>query len=282
MQLARRRAFTLLELLVVIAIIGILVAMLLPAVQAARESARRTQCGNNLKQWALAAQGYHGARGFLPFGSVPGTYWSWRAALLPFIEENVVYELIDYTTNCVDPAQPLSAAASPHNKTISSALCPSDPNGSLTWSDSTYGQFSLSSYMGNEGTNQGGSVSITYDGVLFSGGPVRFATVTDGLSATLFAGDRGAPLDAYWGFCICGLGTGDGTADAVLPTATGFAPGSPVGDTDVTHYWSYHPGGGQFALVDGSVHFLAYDIDFGLFTALGTRAGAEVVDKGQY
>lgn len=100
----RARGFTLVELLVVIAIIGILIGLLLPAVQAARESARRTQCANNLKQIGLAVHSYHDARGKLP----PGSYWRKNSALkergsilvhlLPFMEQEGLYETFDFGT----------------------------------------------------------------------------------------------------------------------------------------------------------------------------------------
>src|SRR5262245_519160 len=106
------RGFTLVELLVVIAIIGVLVALLLPAVQAAREAARRTDCSNNLKQIGLALQNYHGAKGCFPSGYTSavdpagndtGPGWGWAAAILPYTEEKVLHQLIQLD-------QPIEAA----------------------------------------------------------------------------------------------------------------------------------------------------------------------------
>jgi prepilin-type processing-associated H-X9-DG protein len=119
------------------------------------------------------------------------------------------------------------------------------------------------------------------------GGTVRYAVVTDGLSNTLLMGERGIPDDQYWGWFVWGTGDPgiqDGTGDALLATQNGLAPGNSLSpaDTDVEHYWSYHPSGAQFAFLDGSQHFITYDIDFSVFTALGTRAGQEVIDKNQY
>ncbi len=170
---------------------------------------------------------------------------------------------------------------------INSAFCPSDPNSYQLYG----GTFSLSNYFGNEGTNPypnpGGGPVAPYDGVIFMGGVVRFAIITDGLSKTLLMGERGIPDDQYWGWLVWGTGDPgilDGTGDAMLPTKNGLAPGSSKSpaDADVEHYWSYHPGGAQFAMVDGSVQLLTYDTDFTVFTALGTRAGQEVFDESQF
>jgi prepilin-type N-terminal cleavage/methylation domain-containing protein len=87
-RVRRQRAFTLVELLVVIAIIGVLVALLLPAVQAAREAARRTQCLNNLKQIGLAIQNYHGVRNEIPPSRLPCHHGTWAALLWPYLEQS--------------------------------------------------------------------------------------------------------------------------------------------------------------------------------------------------
>jgi len=100
------RGFTLVELLVVITIIGILIALLLPAVQAAREAARRMQCTNNLKQFGLALHNYHLTHKVFPYGAGGGgTWWSWSALILPFIEQNAIYDQIDFDKpyNAVHP-----------------------------------------------------------------------------------------------------------------------------------------------------------------------------------
>lgn len=107
MQNEDRRGFTLVELLVVIAIIGILIALLLPAVQAAREAARRMQCGNNLKQIGLALQNYHGTHNVFPYGARPGPYLSssrspvrtginWKTSILPVLEQGNVFDELDF------------------------------------------------------------------------------------------------------------------------------------------------------------------------------------------
>ena len=119
MNLSLKRGFTLVELLVVIAIIGILVAMLLPAVQSVRESARRTVCLNNLRQQSLALQNFHSANSEFPVGGTSfltsanpaDTQIAWSAFLLPFIEQGNVHQLIDFKTNFNSPQNAEAAAA---------------------------------------------------------------------------------------------------------------------------------------------------------------------------
>ncbi len=286
MRAGKRSGFTLVELMVVIAIIGLLVALLLPAIQAARESARRMQCGNNLKQWGLAVHSYHDSYKCMPMGSVPNMWWLWRAALLPYVEESNVYYLINYAYpgNCFSYNSSQSAnnyLGTPCNKFVMPAVCPSDVNSLQIYLDGT-GPYAVSNYFGNEGTFQAPSFTpALYNGILFYGSAVRFKDVADGTSGTLLAGERGTPTDQYWGWTVCGYGNGDSTGDALL-TSFGFAQGTAVGDTDDYHYWSYHTGGAQFVFVDASVHFMDYAVDANVFNALATRAGGEIVDKNQY
>ena len=95
-MLPRKTGFTLVELLVVIAIIGTLVALLLPAVQAAREAARQLQCQNNLKQYGWPCNNYHCVHNVFPAGNVPGRWWTAQSMLLPYLEGDVVYRLVNY------------------------------------------------------------------------------------------------------------------------------------------------------------------------------------------
>ncbi|MBX6312311.1 MAG: DUF1559 domain-containing protein [Isosphaeraceae bacterium] len=203
-----QRGFTLIELLVVIAIIGVLIALLLPAVQAAREAARRAQCVNNLKQVGIAMHNYHDAFGSLPFGHGPFGWndWNAHAMLLPYMEQGPVYNSINF-------ANRISAAApnNPQNSTIqriqiSTLLCPSDmnrltsPYGHVNYAGNSGSnpQFFGSTLGGKTGSNQANGLFLwvannNYDGTAsgdnlshlgMSGRSISFRDVIDGLSYT--------------------------------------------------------------------------------------------------
>ncbi len=208
----RPRGFTLVELLVVIAIIGTLVGLLLPAVQATRESARRIRCGNNLKQWALGMQGYHDAYGVLPLGS---SFWpciqtTWLPCLWPFVEQANLASKFKYDQNFAGWPNTSTGSAlplAPLSVRVPLYYCPSDrPNAIQTSSSNNYirartnyatnatalvrsgttfrGPFNMlysNDYRGCSGT---GPVSF---GVIGYKGPeaTRFGSITDGLSKTL-------------------------------------------------------------------------------------------------
>jgi prepilin-type N-terminal cleavage/methylation domain-containing protein/prepilin-type processing-associated H-X9-DG protein len=306
------RGFTLVELLVVIAIIGVLVALLLPAVQAAREAARRTQCCNKLKQIGVALQLYHTSFGSLPFGSdyITTKKVTWAIALFPPLEQQALYDQIN-------PLVPLCA---PHNEhvviqPINVYMCPSDPQCSDPVLDNrgdspgTNGmrvnptKSAMLSYTGclgptdcdgcpfcpsatDEWCCEGYSFG-THDGIF--GGmfgrsteAIKFRDVEDGLSQTLMVGET-IPSHYIWN----GIYVVNFPVSATnIPINTMMDDGGQHGGysqmlwNSTSGYKSYHPGGANFAMGDGSVHFIEETIDFLIYNRLGARADGETVGTG--
>ena len=297
----RRSGFTLVELLVVIAIIGILIALLLPAVQAAREAARRMSCSNNLKQIGLALHMYHDTNKCLPPGWIafdpssgqphwfgqPG--WGWAARILPFMEQTTVYK------NLVHFELPITDSANAEVRLTELAVfrCPSD-TGEGTFvleGGGPYvgsGSFSpvelpVGNYLGVFGPLDFHDVcpSGTCDG----GGPlvfqraVRFRDITDGLSQTFVVGERSRKLaPGTW----VGLVTGGLHAPARIVGVATYPPNS---EEEEEHYYhnfsSRHPSGTHFLSADGSVKLIPETIDTVTYHGLCTRSGNEVI-SGEY
>jgi prepilin-type N-terminal cleavage/methylation domain-containing protein/prepilin-type processing-associated H-X9-DG protein len=311
------RGFTLVELLVVIAIIGILVALLLPAIQAAREAARRMQCTNNLKQIALGTQNYHDRLGSFPPGTLLKRFSSRPRMRGPSLfiftlnemEQTSMYGQLDLN----DPLNNEAGGQSSLSATVLPVLvCPSDVIKQNPVEHDTSGRWhGLTSYGGNGGT--GGShrflcpdppLGLKTGGMFFETGPfsnpnpdqspVKMADVLDGTSNTLFFGER-SHFDTVFDTWASGAGeqpigdygwwhTAGGLAivDATLTTS---APINYLTDTSepdfacrrVSAFGSLHPGGANFALVDGSVRFISASIELATYRSLSTRAGGEAV-----
>jgi prepilin-type N-terminal cleavage/methylation domain-containing protein/prepilin-type processing-associated H-X9-DG protein len=280
-RLLAKPGFTLVELLVVISIIGILVALLLPAVQSAREVARRAQCQNNLKQYGIAFHNYHSFVGCFPIGNVSRTYWTGQSMLLPYLEGGTIYKLINYQYpgdcfqygNSVDQQSPM---LDPGNQILKVDKCPNDPLAAKIWyAYSGFGYHGCTNYLGMMGTSP-----TANDGILLStangGTSVTIAEITDGSSTTIIMGERGTPTDLYWGWTYCGYGDSTGNGDNLDTTQYGLAPGLPDGNHNF-HYWSYHPTGVNFLMADGSVRMISYEINFITYQALSTRGGKEIL-----
>jgi prepilin-type N-terminal cleavage/methylation domain-containing protein/prepilin-type processing-associated H-X9-DG protein len=334
MHLGMRRrgaGFTLIELLVVIAIIAILVGLLLPAVQKVREAAARMQCSNNLKQIGLALHNYHDANNKFPPGyadgntnsnSTPdndvGPGWGWAAFLLPYVEQGNLYALINFS-------QPMMSATNAPlaQKSLSVYQCPSDPLQQLVpIYDSSFSSpiatVAHSNYVGcngweecfyNAGGNgQGsgadgltGALGQAGNGLFFRNSKSTIGSVSDGMSNTIFVGERsGNRSPSTWtgsvpgGRCPAWMATqppapyapppGAAYDNADFGEALVLAHGNathvpsadfPIFDADTFH--STHAGKGvNFLFGDGSVHFLTSSINPITFQYLCTIAGGEV------
>jgi prepilin-type N-terminal cleavage/methylation domain-containing protein len=279
----RRSAFTLIELLVVIAIIGILVALLLPAVQAAREAARATQCKNSLKQLGLALHNYHDVMGQMPAGWIAGEPegepgWGWTAALLPFFEQRNVSET--QINHLLPISHPANQAA--RETVLKILLCASDGNPNLftIGAEDALGQhldggtpmfpIARSNYVGMFGTIEVEDAPSAGDGIFFHNSKVRLADVLDGLSNTLFIGERGAKFGgSTW------VGVVEEANEAML-RVVGVADHTPNHPSlHFDDFSSFHPTGVHFLLGDGSVRRFNDTIDLDVYRALATRAGGE-------
>jgi prepilin-type processing-associated H-X9-DG protein len=329
------------ELLVVIAIIGALLGLLMPAVQRAREAASRVKCANNLKQQALALHHYHDNMDGLPSALDTNFHvhwhWSWLAKILPYIEQDNLYQQADeWASNTSIPIhwpypapqgtngyanwspwggwvfdlnEPQPNPALAH--IVPLYVCPSEPQIVVLEAVTFNGMkvsMAFTSYQGVSGTNY-----ATQDGMLGVDRRVNLNWVTDGTSNTLLIGERANYKDFPFGAWFAGCGqratsyAGDnqyqGSADVVLGVrelntqqngqGIDLCPRGPyhfqrprtIQDStgkvntlcDEFHFWSYHPGGANFAYADGSIHFLAYAAD-GVLPAMGTRNGGEPVE----
>ena len=321
---SRRFGFTLVELLVAIAIIGTLIALLLPAVQSAREAARQMQCANNLKQLALAAHNYHSTHRTFPPGLNQSEFshsprfrgTSLFVFLLPYMEQQNVCRDWDYgrpLANTIGGRRALCATVIP------SLVCPSDRIAENPVEKSGY-YYGMTSYGGNGGTRSYYPDFATVDGVFHTTGPashpkpdqqpVNLSEVRDGTTNTLFFGERNhhdPNLESfarmYWADSLTFLGTWaaiGGRKRIGDVTMSGHAPinfqipfdydhrqlaNPPLGssadfeyyqDLRVCAWGSNHPGGANFAFVDGSVRFLAESLPLVTLQALSTRAGEEL------
>jgi prepilin-type N-terminal cleavage/methylation domain-containing protein len=317
-----RCGFTLVELLVVIAIIGVLVALLLPAVQAAREAARRMQCSNNLRQLGIALHNYHDVNQWFPinYRPVKGGSYSWMQAILPFVEQQNLYGQLTMGGTVALANNTLVA-----NTPVKTYRCPSDgltpPSGLMSGVSDGGGTKAVTNYKANSGaywiwhvvnTNNvrwphnvdpngppglGPNSLVFCDGLMCSNSygsdpstvnpglnvvvrnTTRIPTITDGTANTFAVGEAipGWSLWSWWynqnaSVATCGI---------PLNYRRGIEKLEPFANQWQRNYsfYSLHPAGGNFAMCDASVRFVADNIDTVTYRALATVEAGEAINN---
>jgi prepilin-type N-terminal cleavage/methylation domain-containing protein len=316
-NLRSRRAFTLVELLVVIAIIGVLVALLLPAIQAAREAARRSQCSNNLKQIGLAMHNYHDTYNSFPAGAwvfnatgagtedcvaTNGRRAPWSVVILPFMELQSLYELSDLTAQfvCSNAESPTTGPNREVWRTrVATYQCPSFPARSNPNNHSNY-----------YGVMGGGPDALSYcvtnnpgrrfwrNGILYQNSSMGMADILDGTANTFLVGEQryqlldGGRGDNHWlGWASTNRSDPNGVTGTLAAAQLPINIFAGHGDTfDTTFgslptgqglhqraFGSYHPGGCHFVMADGTVRFLTENIDLNLYYYLAIRDDGQAI-----
>jgi prepilin-type N-terminal cleavage/methylation domain-containing protein len=302
----RRQGFTLVELLVVIAIIGILVALLLPAIQAARESARRTQCLNHFKQWGLAMHMHHDTKKRLPLGSREGPRQTWVMHLWPFIEETALDAQNDPKQHFyVPPGTIIRTLNGLTGRYVAMYYCPSDQGDAA---DQTVGDYQRrrGNYVVNWGNSKYGQNPEPAGKAPFSHirgsrtmpRDTKFADITDGTSSTLLMSEvlrAWSPQDNDWrgdihnddGVCrfhttlspntsapdIIENNWFQRTGDPAMPAVAGAR------NAQVAAARSRHPGGVNAVLCDASVRFISDSIALDAWQAMGSMNGEELAEE---
>jgi len=300
------RAFTLVELLVVIAIIGVLVALLLPAVQAAREAARRMSCSNNLKQLGLGMHNYHDAFLIFPFGmngdlvdlnSGSPNRLCWVPLILPFIEQSNLHDQINFELDLNPYASNTGGWDIVRATAIPMLMCPSDPANPKMGNQGFHGNYVLCNGSSSitTTTNQEG---FDLDGMFFPQSKISFRDVTDGTSNTVMGAELILVPDTLSATGHDMRGRYYNTQDGGMFFSTLYSPNTSVADrrqhcsikaphapcqrvNDPKHQSarSYHAAGAQSVFADGSVHFIAETINATTWNNLGSRNDGNVLGE---
>jgi prepilin-type processing-associated H-X9-DG protein len=292
--------FTLVEVLVVVGVTGVLIGMLLPAIQWTRHAAARSGCQNHLRQLGLALHDYHGLNARFPpipvrsgMQSDPNVLLGWMALILPHMEQAELFRTSERACR-VDQDPEHNPPHVGFATVIKVFVCPSDSRLGVLQTDRWDTTAAYSDYIG-----VAGSFSATelrrVPGVIGSNPGVELAEITDGASQTLLAGERPPPdsMQAGWWYPSA-IGSGFynrgpnnqlwfgpvilslGDDECRIARRGYFGPGRLDNSCDRYHFWSLHPTGANWLFADGSVRFLAYSADQ-ILPALATYAGGEPV-----
>jgi prepilin-type N-terminal cleavage/methylation domain-containing protein/prepilin-type processing-associated H-X9-DG protein len=305
----KRTAFTLVELLVVLAIIGMLVALLLPAIQAAREAGRRTSCQNNLRQLGLALHNFHSVRKVLPasgwnvagVGNPKGKFVGWRPLILPHIEESALQRMYDFDINWWEggnlsvglfPLSVFRCPSVPERKEVTAAVA-KPPRPALTFSGSL-APTDYEAIMGVQATVNPDryATPATNRSAMYRNSAIRMTQITDGTANTILvvecaarpltfrgrvarpdlANDQGQGwIDSEGPFSLDGSND-DGSLQGQGSAATPVA----INATNENEPYSFHTGGANSLFADSHVRFIAETVPLEVFAGLCTRAGGEV------
>ena len=265
-----------------------LVALLLPAVQSARESGRRVQCLNNLKQDGVALLHYYDERSAFPVGNQApnpnsavqqGGWWGFQAQLLPYLESKYIYELCNFTYQgtCFDwiTAQQSFPSKNPAIQILGYYHCPDDPHSGDKWSEPGQGAYGCTNYQGVMGTTE-----FANDGILLhriGNQPFTLQEITDGASHTIIMGERGLSNQLYgWPYCGAGDDYNTGWGDNLMATILAFSAGRTLEATTITSGATTRLV--HFLFADAVIP-LTYDIDNTIYQAYATKAGKEIVPE---
>ena len=304
--LSSNRGFTLVELLVVIAIIGILIGLMIPAVQNAREAARRAQCQNNIRQIAMATQSYHTTYTHFPPGSfgpswnerrefrdprgwrLPFGHFGWSAALLQFLDQESMFSSLNfsqpaYAEHILERGRQLGPYGHEDNKEVCTSMpsvfaCPSTPY--------VFDQGHFKDYGINGGTGaccpERRSDPIRFDGLGFLNSKIKMSKIEDGLSTTFSFIEFAHTGNHSWTLENEGANhfifvhhISQGYVTSREHNGFPFPPNTTRFNARASH--SKHIGGVSAAMVDGSVKFISDHIDFKVYDAQFSRAGSEIV-----
>ncbi len=303
MMRSHKNGFTLIELLVVITIIGILVGLLLPAVQAARESARRMRCSNNLHHMGLALHNYHDLHRRFPAGIVQPNFLLWTGSLLPLVEQGNLFNTLDFSQPWETPGTANARACITY---LSIYRCPSTnaPERTAIQGPPDRVPSCYLAVASGTATRESGNATDhpglgMQNGLMFVNSSTKFASLLDGTSQTLAIGealfgmvanendlDSWAQYIDHWYIGTNGIGKFSGPAWNEVSEAIG-STGVPLNgffkdvfiDEKEIGFASQHSVGSQFVFTDGHVQFLLETIDRRVYSALGTIAGGEVVNE---